>query len=68
MTSDIQRRFKEHESSNGARYTKSHKPVKIVYTEEHKTMIEALRRERQIKGWQRKKKLNLIKFKRIKNA
>lgn len=62
MTSDIQKRFKEHKSSKGARYTRSHKPVKIVYTEECETMIEALKRERQIKGWKRNKKLNLIKF------
>ena len=62
MTSDIQKRFEEHKSSKGARYTRSHKPVKIVYTEDHETMKEALRREREIKAWQRKKKLNLIKL------
>lgn len=62
MTLDIQRRFKEHKSSKGGRYTRSHKVVKIVYTEECGTMKEALKRERQIKGWTRKKKLNLIKF------
>lgn len=68
MTSDVQRRFKEHKSSSGARYTRSHKPVKIVYTEECGTMIEALKRERQIKGWKRNEKLNLIKLKRVKKA
>ena len=30
ITNDVKRRFKEHCSGNGAKYTRSHKPVKIV--------------------------------------
>ena len=62
VTSDIGRRLKEHKSAYGSWHTKLHKPIRVLYTEEYKTRLEALRREKQIKGWRREKKLNLIKF------
>lgn len=62
VTSDLERRFQEHETPSGSFHTKLHKPIKILYTEEYRTKIEALKREKQIKGWRREKKLNLIKF------
>ncbi|HEY4479058.1 MAG TPA: GIY-YIG nuclease family protein [Candidatus Paceibacterota bacterium] len=37
-------------------------PIKFLYQEKFKTKGEAARREKQIKGWRRKKKFNLIKF------
>lgn len=48
-----------HERGKGARYTKIHKPKKLVYTEEFGTRKEAMRREREIKklGHKEKKKL-----------
>ena len=61
-TNDLQRRFREHKNSAGGRYTRSHKVSKILYTEQFKVRSTALRREAQIKGWQREKKLNLVKF------
>jgi len=36
--------------------------VEILRTEEYKTKTEALKREKQIKGWRREKKINLIKY------
>ncbi len=62
ITTDIQRRFNEHKTGIGGHYTKSKKVVKVLYTEQSKTRSEALKREAQIKGWRREKKLNLIKF------
>jgi putative endonuclease len=41
-------------------YTYSRRPVKLVYYEEYESVINALEREKQIKGWSRKKKLALI--------
>ena len=61
-TTDVQRRFNEHKSKKGGHYTSSKQVVKILYTEQHATRAEALKREAQIKGWARIKKLNLIKF------
>lgn len=62
ITTDIQRRFKEHKDRKGGAYTRSKKVKKILYTEEFKTRSEAQKRESEIKGWRREKKLNLIKF------
>lgn len=45
----------------GARFTKQNRPVRILWTQEFSTEIEAAKREKQIKGWGRKKKENLIK-------
>ncbi len=60
-SSNANKRFLTHCAGKGAKYTKSHKPRKILYTEEYDTKIEAIKRERQIKGWSRKKKLEFIK-------
>jgi len=60
ITNDLERRFKEHKNKIGGHYTSSHKVEKIIYTESFKTKSEALRREIQIKGWKRNKKLALV--------
>ncbi|MBI5732881.1 GIY-YIG nuclease family protein [Candidatus Jorgensenbacteria bacterium] len=60
ITNDLERRFKEHQNKIGGRYTSSHRPEKIVYTETSKTRSNALKCEAQIKSWPRKKKMVLI--------
>lgn len=62
-TSDLNRRLEEHNSGRGGRYTKLHKPVEFFYTEEFSDKLAAIKREKQIKGWTRQKKLDLIKYK-----
>ena len=61
ITTDIQRRFKEHSLGKGGAYTRSKKVRKVLYTEQFSTRSEALEREAQIKGWRRGIKLALIK-------
>ena len=61
ITNDIPRRIKEHQQAKGGHYTKSFGVNKLVYQEECFTKQQALKREAQIKGWTRKKKLALIK-------
>lgn len=60
-TNNVEKRFKDHLSGKGARYTKSHKPEKIAYKEEFATKSEALKREAEIKGWSKAKKEALVK-------
>lgn len=48
-TDDIERRFATHLSGKGARYTRSHKPVKVVYSEELSDKSAALKREIELK-------------------
>jgi len=55
-TNDVEKRFKDHLKGRGARYTKSHKPVKIIYEEKFNTKSEALKRETEIKKLSRNKK------------
>jgi len=61
-TNALEKRLKQHNNSKwGAHYTKIRRPVKLVYSEQFETLIEARRREQKIKGWRREKKLALIK-------
>lgn len=60
ITTDVERRFHEHKSGKGGHYTKSTGVVKVLYTEEHPDKSSALKREAQLKGWRREKKLNLF--------
>ncbi len=61
ITTDVQRRFEEHKNGKGGHYTRSHKPVKILYTELHRSRSSALKRESEIKNLNREQKLSLIK-------
>lgn len=60
-TDDVEKRFEVHMSGKGAKYTRAHKPLKIVYTACFDTKIEAQREERRIKGMTREEKLEFIK-------
>lgn len=60
ITTDIERRTKEHNSGAGAKYTRSRRPVKPVYVEKCADKGAALRREIEIKRISREKKLRLI--------
>lgn len=60
-TNDLEKRLHEHnEGKNGAKYTRGRRPVKLVYQEPCLTRSDALKREREIKGLTRLKKLRLI--------
>lgn len=62
ITTDIQRRILEHNFSfKAAKYTRSRRPVKLVYTEDASNRSEASKREYRIKRMNRNKKINLIK-------
>ena len=61
-TNNLEKRITQHnESKWGAHYTKLRRPVHLKYSEPHPTLIDARRREAEIKSWRREKKLALIK-------
>jgi len=62
-TDDLEKRFEKHKAGKGAKYTRSHAPEKIVFSEKYDNKIIAQRREREIKAWTREEKLKLIKNK-----
>ena len=55
-TTDVEARLDAHNLGLGAAHTYKRLPVKLVYFEPHDTRTAAVRRERQLKGWSRKKK------------
>ncbi len=59
-TTDPARREKQHNAGTGARYTRAHRPVKMVYIEEQPDKITALKRELAIKHLSREQKKKLI--------
>jgi putative endonuclease len=61
ITTDVTRRLKEHKSGAGGSYTRSRGVVRVVYTEPHPNRSSASKRESEIKGWPRGKKLRLIR-------
>ena len=61
-TNNIEQRFKNHIAGKGAKYTKSHKPLKMIYQEKFATKSEALKREWELKKLSRKQKEQLIKL------
>ena len=61
ITTDLKRRLRQHKNKKGGAYTQAHTVVKIVYTEKFLSRGDALKRESELKGWRREKKLALIK-------
>ena len=59
-TNHLDERIKAHNDGKGAKYTRSRRPVELVYYEIYPTKEEAMSREYAIKRLSRKQKLNLI--------
>ena len=62
ISGDIEKRIDRHKAGDGAEFTKRNKVEKLVYKEEFNTYLEVRRREKQIKGWTRLKKEQLILY------
>lgn len=63
FTDDVQKRFEAHLAGKGAKYTRAHKPEKIVYQACFDTKSEAMKEEKRIKALTRKEKLELLNLK-----
>lgn len=60
FSTDVTKRVEAHNKGRGAKYTKTRRPVTLLYTETYPTRREALRREYAIKQLSRKEKEILI--------
>ena len=60
ITNDLKDRLKEHNSGEGAKYTKTRLPVKLIYFEEYPDKSSACKREIEVKRWRREKKQKLV--------
>ena len=59
-TNELERRINQHQNGEGLNFTKKNLPVELVYVEEFPRIDQAFYREKQIQGWNRKKKEALI--------
>jgi putative endonuclease len=59
-TKDLDSRMRLHINGKAARYTRMHRPKKIVYVEEFGSRAEAMRREKWVKRLKHNQKLALI--------
>ena len=60
VTNDLERRVFEHKRKLVQGYTAKYDVTRLVYYEATANVLAALAREKQIKGWLRKKKVALI--------
>ena len=60
VTSDLIKRIWEHKNNVVEGFTKKHNIHKLVWFEVHEEIISAIAREKSIKKWNRKWKLELI--------
>ena len=57
-TNNLEKRFLKHKAGKGGRYTRSHKPLEMIYSAEFSTKSQALKKETEIKTWSRKNKIS----------
>jgi len=61
-TTDLEQRFKLHNSGHGAKYLRGRGPVELVYTKEYRYYKNALHAERNLKKLTRAQKEELIRI------
>jgi putative endonuclease len=60
VTNNITRRVSQHKSGKGGAFTRTYNVDRLVYVETTGDILAAIRREKQIKGGSREKKIALI--------
>ena len=60
-TRDLATRVHQHQIGMGAAYTRTRRPVTLVWSEEHEHVGAAFTREKQVQRWSRAKRLALIR-------
>jgi putative endonuclease len=60
VTNNLIRRVREHKTSATSSFAHKYKIDRLVYFERFEDVRNAIEREKQIKGWLRSKKINLI--------
>jgi putative endonuclease len=63
VTTDLYTRVQQHKNGIFEGFSKRYNCTRLLYYEQHEDIIQAIAREKQLKGWRREKKLNLIRTK-----
>jgi len=61
VTNDVGRRVFEHRSGEGSEFVKKYRVTRLVYVEEYENPTDAIAREKQLKGWKRIRKNELVR-------
>jgi putative endonuclease len=61
VTNDLGRRVAEHRAGIGSEFARKYKVTRLVYAEEFEQIEEAIAREKQLKGWRRIRKNELVR-------
>ena len=61
VTNDLGRRVFEHRNGLGSAFAQKYRVRRLVYTEEFEQIDEAIAREKQLKGWKRVRKNELVR-------
>ncbi len=64
ITTDLDRRLRQHNAGRASRYTRSRLPVKLVHQEAHRSQSSALKREMAIRKMTRREKLVIIRLRK----
>ena len=59
ITTNLERRLKQHNSGRASKCTRSRLPVEMVYSEKHASRTDALKKEAQVKKLSRQRKIDL---------
>jgi predicted GIY-YIG superfamily endonuclease len=62
ITKDVSRRCQQHNEGTASRYTRSRRPIKLIYHEVRPTQSSALKREAAIKAMTRREKLEILRL------
>jgi len=68
VTTDVPRRLRQHGDGKASAYTRSRRPVRLLYQEPHPDRSSALKREAQVKRWPPAAKQKLAQRSRVKGA
>ena len=60
VTNDLERRVMEHKQGQSGGFTGKYNVSKLVYHEQTSDVRSAIEREKQLKGWRRGKKVDLV--------
>jgi predicted GIY-YIG superfamily endonuclease len=60
ISNDVVERLEKHNRGFGPRFTRSRRPVELIWSQSFPDIFAARRREIELKGWSRAKKMRLV--------
>jgi putative endonuclease len=61
VTNNLENRLWEHRNGSGSEFARKYRATRLVYAEEYDNPTDAIAREKQLKGWRRDRKNELVR-------